>query len=118
LARLFDQYLETRSADSPKHQQSLRYTKERLQRLHARKVSTLTKEEIEDAFWKLPPASFNAHGALWVPTDLLVKSGSIEVGLIRGNLVAPNLKDGSPLDGDASSCGRPVSAFAGIAAGQ
>ena len=39
----------------------LRYTKERLQRLHARKVSTLTKEEIEDAFWKLSPSSFNAH---------------------------------------------------------
>ena len=39
----------------------MRYTKERLQRLHARKVSTLTKEGIEDAFWKLPPSSFNAH---------------------------------------------------------
>jgi hypothetical protein len=37
---------------------------------------------------------------------------------IRGNLVAPNLKDGSSLDGDASSCGRPVRAFAGIGAGQ
>jgi hypothetical protein len=57
-------------------------------------------------------------GALWVPTDLLVKIGSIEVGLIRGNLVAPNLKDGSSLDGDAPSCGRPVRAFAGIGAGQ
>jgi hypothetical protein len=50
LAKLFDEFLETRSQDSQKHQQSLRYTKERLQRLHARKVSTLTKEEIEDAF--------------------------------------------------------------------
>jgi integrase len=55
LAKLFEEYLETRSEDSQKHQQG------RLQRLHARKVSTLTKEEIEDAFWKLPPASFNAH---------------------------------------------------------
>jgi integrase len=61
LAKLFDEYLETRSQDSKKHQQSLRYTKERLKGLHTRKVSTLTKEEIEDAFWKLPPASFNAH---------------------------------------------------------
>jgi integrase len=55
LAKLFEEYLESRSEDSQKHQQG------RLQRLHARKVSTLTKEEIEDAFWKLPPASFNAH---------------------------------------------------------
>jgi hypothetical protein len=54
LGKLFEENLETRSEDSQKHQQSLRYTKERLQRLHARKVSTLTKEEIEDAFWKLP----------------------------------------------------------------
>ena len=61
LAKLFEEYLQTRSGDSQKHQQSLRYTKERLQRLHARKVSTLTKEEIEDAFWKLSPSSFNAH---------------------------------------------------------
>jgi site-specific recombinase XerD len=61
VAKLFDEYLETRGQDSQKHQQSLRYTKERLQRLHTRKVSTLTKEDIEDALWKLPPASFNAH---------------------------------------------------------
>jgi hypothetical protein len=44
LARLFDEFLETRSQDSKKHQQSLRYTKERLKRFHTRKVSTLTKE--------------------------------------------------------------------------
>lgn len=61
LGKLFEEYLETRSADSPKHQQSLRYTKEKMLRLHGHKVSTLTKEEIEDAFWKLPPSSFNAH---------------------------------------------------------
>ena len=61
LAKLFDQYLETRSQDSTKHQQSLRYTKERMKRLHTRKVSTLTKDDIDDALWKLPPASFNAH---------------------------------------------------------
>jgi site-specific recombinase XerD len=61
LAKLFEEYLETRSADSQKHQQSLRYTKDKMVRLHARKVSTLTKEEIEDAFWKLSPSSFNAH---------------------------------------------------------
>ena len=61
LGQLFDQFLETRTLDSKKHQQSLRYTKERMARLHARKVSTLTKDEIEDAFWKLGPASFNAH---------------------------------------------------------
>jgi site-specific recombinase XerD len=61
LAKLFEEYLETRSADSQKHQQSLRYTKEKMVRLHARKVSTLTKEEIEDTFWKLPSSSFNAH---------------------------------------------------------
>jgi hypothetical protein len=61
LGRLFDQYIETRSQDTQKYQQSLRYTKERMSRLHARKVSTLTKDEIEDAFWKLGPSSFNAH---------------------------------------------------------
>jgi site-specific recombinase XerD len=61
LGKLFDQYLETRKLDSPKHQQSLRYTKERFTRLHTRKVSTLTKDDIDDALWKLPPASFTAH---------------------------------------------------------
>jgi integrase len=61
LGKLFDQFSETRSNDSKKYQQSLRYTKERMARLHARKVSTLTKDEIEDAFWKLGPSSFNAH---------------------------------------------------------
>ena len=61
LLKLFEQYQETRSQDTQKHQQSLRYTKEKMVRLHARKVSTLTKEEIEDAFWKLSPSSFNAH---------------------------------------------------------
>ena len=40
---------------------ALRYTKEKMVRLHTRKVSTLTKEEIEDVFWKLSPSSFNAH---------------------------------------------------------
>ena len=39
----------------------MRYTKERFTRLHTRKVSTLTKDDIDDALWKLPPASFNAH---------------------------------------------------------
>jgi hypothetical protein len=61
LLKLFEQYLETRKQDSQKHQQYLRYTKDKMARLHARKVSTLTKEEIEDAFWKLSPSSFNAH---------------------------------------------------------
>jgi site-specific recombinase XerD len=61
LGKLFDQYLETRSQITQKHQQSLRYTKERFHRLHTRKVSTLTKDDIDDALWKLPPASFNAH---------------------------------------------------------
>jgi hypothetical protein len=61
LAKLFEEYLQTRSEDSQKHQQSLRYTKEKMVRLHARKVSTLTKERIEDAFWKLSPSNFNAH---------------------------------------------------------
>ena len=58
LRHLFDQYLETRKHDSTKHQQSLRYTKERMQRLHTRKVSTLTKDDIEDAFWKLAASQF------------------------------------------------------------
>jgi integrase len=44
-----------------KHQQSLRYTKERFQKLHTRKVTTLTKDDIDDTLWKLPPASYNAH---------------------------------------------------------
>ena len=44
LLKLFNEYLETRSQDSQKHQQSLRYTKDKMVRLHARKVSTLTKE--------------------------------------------------------------------------
>jgi hypothetical protein len=77
LAKLFEEYLETRSKDSQKHQQSLRYTKEKMVKLHACKVSTLTKEEIEDAFWKLPPVQFQrAHpqGAqcsrLWRPARL------------------------------------------------
>jgi site-specific recombinase XerD len=61
LRHLFDLYLETRKHDSLKHQQSLRYTKERFQKLHTRKVSTLTKDDIDDALWKLPPTSFNAH---------------------------------------------------------
>ena len=60
--------------------------------------------------------SFSSLGPLWVLTHLLVKSGSIEVGLIRGILVASNLKDGSSLDGDASSCGRLLSHWAGIGA--
>ena len=61
LRHLFDLYLETRKHDSVKHQQSLRYTKERFQKLHTRKVTTLTKDDIDDALWKLPPASYNAH---------------------------------------------------------
>ena len=61
LAKLFEEYLQTRSQDSQKHQQSLRYTKDKMVKLHARKVSMLSKEEIEDVFWKLSPSSFNAH---------------------------------------------------------
>jgi site-specific recombinase XerD len=58
IERWFDRH---RSVSLAKHQQSLRYTKERLKRLHTIKVSNLRKDEIEDALWKLPPASFNAH---------------------------------------------------------
>jgi integrase len=61
LGKLFDQYLETRSQDSSKHQASLRYTKARFEKLHARKVSTLTKDDIDDYLYKLSPASYNAH---------------------------------------------------------
>ncbi len=61
LAKLCEEYPQTRSGDSQKHQQSLRYTKDKMVKLHARKVSTLSKEEIEDVFWKLSPSSFNAH---------------------------------------------------------
>jgi len=61
LGRLFDQYLETRSQDTEKYRQSLRYTKARFEKLHTRKVSTLTKDDIDDPLWKLPPASYNAH---------------------------------------------------------
>ena len=61
LEKLFDQFLESRSQDSKKHQQSLIYTKQRFSSLHKTKVSSLTKEDVEDGLWKLPPASYNAH---------------------------------------------------------
>jgi hypothetical protein len=61
LEKLFNQFLETRSGDSQKHQQSLQYTKDRFKDFHKTKVSALTKEDVEDALWKLPPASYNAH---------------------------------------------------------
>ena len=89
LAKLLDEYLKTRSEYSQKHQQCLRYTKERLQRLHARKVSTLTKEEIEDVFWKLPPSSFNAHPQsaqrprLWCQARLPLANPALPVQQIK-----------------------------------
>ena len=62
LIKLFDQFLENLgSQDSVKHRQALQYTKQRFSSLHKTKVSSLSKEDVEDCLWKLPPASYNAH---------------------------------------------------------
>jgi hypothetical protein len=80
LAKLFEEYLETRSKDSQKHQQFLRYTKEKMVKLHACKVSTLSKEEIEDAFWKLPPSSFNAETVGFYPKKSFLRNDAVFAG--------------------------------------
>ena len=61
LGKLFDQFLETQTASSKKHQQALLYTKAKLKSLHGVKVSNLDKDRIEDCLYDLPLASHNAH---------------------------------------------------------
>ena len=61
LGKLFDQFLQTKSADSQKHRQSLGYTRQKFDSLLDEKVSSLTRQDIEISLSRLPPASFNAH---------------------------------------------------------